>query len=93
MNNNQDRWRRRSDHLCDGIRITTPKHQITRGYNCYELSLNKSDIENFYELVTSWIYWTGDMLDDNLYDTTNMVILLCQTKIIVLLKILKELKE
>ena len=58
------------DYLCDGIRIITPKHQITRNYNCYELSLNKYDIEKFYELVTSWIYWTGDMLDDNLYDTT-----------------------
>lgn len=58
------------DYLCDGIRITTPKHQITKGYNCYELSLKKSDIENFYELVTSWIYWTGDRLDGNLYDTT-----------------------
>ena len=22
------------DHLCDGIRITTPKYQITRNYNC-----------------------------------------------------------
>jgi hypothetical protein len=57
------------DYLCDGIRIETPKHQITRGYNCYELSLKKSDIKEFHELVMSWVYWTGDMLDNNLYDT------------------------
>ena len=56
------------DYLCDGIHIITPKHQITKDYNCYELSLKKYDIEEFYILVISWIYWTGDMLDNDLYD-------------------------
>ena len=57
------------DHLCDGIRITTPKHQITKSYNCYELLLKKYDSKEFYNLIVNWIYWTGDMLDNELYET------------------------